>query len=199
MVRRGVIAAASLGVSFGLGALVFQVGDHSAVAAWAASALGLGATSVLMLRFWTPAPLKPQCPQGTGVYPECLCVVKLGAAEVVVKHPDGRSEFLPLAELKEVSIATHESGPEGPALRWVLTGSNGSCSFPQGATGEHAVLRYVHNLPGFDREAVTRAMGSTSNAHFQCWRAGNPAMHTETLAVQFNAAPGPNEATGSTQ
>ena len=140
----------------------------------AASVAALIGAPVLLLRWWRRSASKGKCPDGEGVYPECLFVVSVGEAEVSVARPDGRVERLPLAELGEVAIVTNDSGPWGADLWWQLVGrrEGSGCTFPGGATGESKVLEFVLRLPGFNNETFLHAMGSASNARFSCWKAG---------------------------
>jgi hypothetical protein len=51
----------------------------------------------------------------------------------------------------------------------VLHGASSGCVIPQGATGHKRLLERLQELPGFDNEAVIRAMASTSNDTFVAW------------------------------
>jgi hypothetical protein len=112
------------------------------------------------------------CPEGKGLYPECLYEISVENEEFVIKQPSGETTHLPTSELTKVVIITNDSGPWGADVWWFLFGSNKELgyTFPGGATGESKMLEYVQKLPGFDNQVFIRAMGSTSNAEFVCWR-----------------------------
>ena len=88
---------------------------------------------------------------------------------VTASFPNGDSQSITWSGLKKVEIWTNDSGPWGADVWWVLTDSEGYCSYPQGATGEQELIPKLQELPGFDGEAFIRAMGSTSVAKFECW------------------------------
>ncbi|CAN5429288.1 hypothetical protein BH10PSE17_BH10PSE17_23560 [soil metagenome] len=130
------------------------------------------ATPVALLGFW-PGPRPGRaCPEGKGLYPECLYVVSATDAGVSVKRPDGSIESVDLQMLREVVVNTNDSGPFGADVWWLLVGSDGSgCTYPGGATGEQDAIHWMQRLPGFDNGALVSAMGSTADANFVCWRA----------------------------
>jgi hypothetical protein len=45
---------------------------------------------------------------------------------------------------------------------------------PQGAQESTQLLERLQRLPGFDNAALMRAMSSTEEATFVCWRRGTP-------------------------
>jgi len=112
------------------------------------------------------------CPEGKGLYPECLFIVKITGAEIVSTRPDGTIERVNVDELKEIAIETNDSGPAGADVWWILLGSNPEtkCAYPGGATGEQKMQEWMQGLRGFDNEAVISAMQCTSNARFICWQ-----------------------------
>jgi hypothetical protein len=179
MTRIILIAMASL-LSFSLlTALMPHVTANSTMGAWISLGLGFVATPFVLLRFWLPTTPGAKCPEGRGLYPECLFVVTIDAGEVVVQRPDGTTERVAISELQELSIVTDDSGPAGADRWWLLVGRNGSgCAFPGGATGEMQVLAWAQQLPGFDTECFIRSTGSTSNARFSCWKATSLSAHT---------------------
>ena len=76
------------------------------------------------------------------------------------------------ADLTGVIVETNDSGPWGADVWWLLFGPDDrtAVAYPQGATGEDAMLNYLMALPGFDNEKMTEAMRSTDNAVFPVWR-----------------------------
>ena|SRR5882672_10016355 len=93
--------------------------------------------------------------------------------EVVTRsRPDGVQETIRWDDLAEVGIITTDEGPWSEDVFWLLIGSDGKsgCAVPQGAEGSKVLLEALQKLPGFDNEAVIKAMGSTSNARFTCWK-----------------------------
>jgi len=75
-------------------------------------------------------------------------------------------------DLSGVAIQTNDTGPWGADVWWLLFGCNDqlSCAFPQGATGESALIDYLFALPSFDHGEMIKAMTSTENVTFAVWR-----------------------------
>ncbi|MBS0385746.1 MAG: hypothetical protein JSS00_10415 [Proteobacteria bacterium] len=75
-------------------------------------------------------------------------------------------------ELASIIVETNDTGPWGADVWWLLFGPNDqmAMAYPQGATGEDAMLSYFTSLPGFDHAKLIEAMGSTQNAVFPVWR-----------------------------
>jgi hypothetical protein len=105
--------------------------------------------------------------------PEAAWTVTAVEDRIVTTDPAGASRSVALADLRGVMIETNDSGPVGTDLWWLLFGADDqlACAFPQGASGEKEAISRLAALPGFDHEAMIMAMGSTSNAVFQVWRA----------------------------
>jgi hypothetical protein len=89
---------------------------------------------------------------------------------VVRRLPDGKEESVRWDDLQEVQIITTDEGPFVDDVFWLLLGSSGGCVVPSETEGTEALLDRLQQLPGFDNEAVIRAMGTTSNDRFLCWR-----------------------------
>jgi hypothetical protein len=83
---------------------------------------------------------------------------------------DGKTETVRWDELQEVGIVTTDQGPFVDDVFFVLLGETGGCAVPSDAKGMKELLARLQQLPGFDNEAVIKAMGSTTNAKFVCWR-----------------------------
>jgi hypothetical protein len=113
-----------------------------------------------------------QCPDGKGLYPECLFVVTVAGDQIVVRTPEPSESRIALGDLREVVVETNDSGPAGADVWWRLYGAEPAprCSYPGGATGETRVLEHLQALPGFDNDALIEAMGSTSNRRFTVYR-----------------------------
>jgi hypothetical protein len=103
---------------------------------------------------------------------EAAYIVGVEGEGISVADPNGEEKALPLAELSGVMIETNDSGPSGADVWWLLFGADDriAVTFPQGATGEKAVIDWLIALPGFDHEAMIMAMGSTADAVFPVWR-----------------------------
>jgi hypothetical protein len=84
--------------------------------------------------------------------------------------PDDSTETVRWNDLREVGIITTDGGPFEEDVYWVLAGSTGGCVVSGGAQGMAKLLERLQKLPGFDNEAVIKAMGSTQNNKFQCWK-----------------------------
>jgi hypothetical protein len=100
-------------------------------------------------------------------------------------RPDGVEEKIRWDELHEVGILTTDEGPFQEDVFFLLIASDGKsgCVVPQGAEGSSQLIERLQKLPGFDNEAVIKAMGSTSNAKFLCWkRSPNTALEPTPTA-----------------
>jgi hypothetical protein len=84
--------------------------------------------------------------------------------------PDGKTETVRWDDLQEIGIITTEEGPFNEDVYWMLAGSKGGCAVSGGAQGIKALLARLQKLPNFDNEAVIKAMGSTTNNKFRCWK-----------------------------
>ena len=64
-------------------------------------------------------------------------------------------------------LETNDSGPWGADVWWLLNDNNGQTkvAFPQGSSGEQAVLARLERLSGFE----IKGMNSMVNARFKCW------------------------------
>ena len=91
---------------------------------------------------------------------------------VICVRPDGVEETVRWDDLSEVGILTTDEGPSQEDIFWVLVGTDGrsGCVVPQGAEGADKLLDRLQQLPSFNDEEVIKAMGSTSNAKFTCWK-----------------------------
>ena len=107
-----------------------------------------------------------------GLWPESTWRVALSESDIRVTDGEGRESGLAKAALCGVVIETNDSGPWGADVWWLLFGADDmlACAYPQGATGEAEALAYLVALPGFDHEAMIRAMRSVDNALFPVWR-----------------------------
>jgi len=84
--------------------------------------------------------------------------------------PSGKTETVRWDELQEVFILTTDEGPMADDVFWMLCDKDGGCAIPSEAEGTKELLVRLQQLPDFDNEAVIKAMGSTCNAKFICWR-----------------------------
>jgi hypothetical protein len=163
MLRLGAIAVVSLAAFFPMFWLLDALTGLRDSSAWAALAISWIGLPILLLKFW----------RGTGdgkLHPESDYFVSLAQNAIEVRVPDGHTERVSLDDLREVVVETNDSGPWGADVWWHLIGSASRTSYPQGATGEPIVLDALQKLPGFDDRELIRAMRSTSNATFICWR-----------------------------
>jgi len=92
----------------------------------------------------------------------------------VIRVRDGADQIKSLRkeDLSGVAIETNDSGPWGADVWWLLFGRDDrlACAFPQGATGEGAIVDYLSALPSFDHGEMIMAMTCTENATFAVWR-----------------------------
>jgi hypothetical protein len=52
----------------------------------------------------------------------------------------------------------------------IASDGKSGCAVPQSSDGSKQLLERLQQLPGFDNEAAIKAMGSTSNGKFMCWK-----------------------------
>jgi len=98
--------------------------------------------------------------------------VQLTDDSITHVRPDGKVETLGWDQLEEVLIVTTGDGPFAEDLFWMLLGPDrrSGCAIPGSATGMDSLLSRLQSLPDFDNDAVIRAMGSTRDARFPCWK-----------------------------
>ena len=90
----------------------------------------------------------------------------------VTFHREWTTESVRWDELEGVDVMTTADGPLAEDVFWVLLGSRergAGAVIPQRLSPEELVHR-LSALPGFDHDAMIRAMGSTREATFVCWR-----------------------------
>ncbi|MGH8178760.1 MAG: hypothetical protein ACREV5_21080 [Steroidobacter sp.] len=99
--------------------------------------------------------------------------VKFDAQEIRRFLPDGRMESISWSELREIGILTTDEGPGVDDVFWLFLSAEQSrgCAVSNYAEGFAELLPRIQELPGFDNEAVVKAMGSASNNRFVVWRA----------------------------
>jgi hypothetical protein len=95
--------------------------------------------------------------------------VTFDAERVTRTLADGRTETVRWSDLQEVAILTTDEGPYADDVIWLLAGTDGGCAVPSETDGMNELLPRLQQLPGFDNEAVIRAMSSTADARFVCW------------------------------
>lgn len=86
--------------------------------------------------------------------------------------PNGTIESISWEEIDEVGILTTDEGPFVDDVFWLMTNSTRTkgCAPSNAAEGFSSLLERLQTLPGFNNEAVIRAMGSTDGAYFLVWR-----------------------------
>jgi hypothetical protein len=83
----------------------------------------------------------------------------------------GKVEQVVWDDLLEVSVLTTSDGPFTEDVFFVLVGRNNTgCVVPQSAPESETLMQRLGRLPGFDYEPAIRAMSSTQDAKFVCWR-----------------------------
>lgn len=88
---------------------------------------------------------------------------------VTVKARGHGTQRLEWDRLTEVAVRTTPGGPWGEDVFFLLGDEAGSgIVVPHGEAGD--LLPHLQALPGFDNAALTKAMGSTEDGLFVCWR-----------------------------
>lgn len=106
--------------------------------------------------------------------PEGMCKIEVTSDFLACSFPDGTLVQVRWKDIVLIKIKTTDDGPWGTDVLWGFhtANSNPALVIPGGATGELTMLEALKNIfPTFDEEIVRKAMGSTSNAEFICWKA----------------------------
>ena len=90
---------------------------------------------------------------------------------ITATYGNGETRSVAWAALSRVGITTTDDGPVAEDVFWGLhAGDEVKVIYPGGAVGAQGLLEAMQSrLPGFDNEALVRAMGSTSHAFFVVW------------------------------
>lgn len=83
---------------------------------------------------------------------------------------DGTVESVKWDELKKITIVTTDQGPYVEDVFFVLEAEKGGTIVSQEWACKISLLERLAEFPGFDNEAVIRAMGCTDNNSFLCWQ-----------------------------
>ena len=85
---------------------------------------------------------------------------------------NGQDEQVAWDALLEVDILTTRDGrPYAEDLFFVLTGRGDTCCVvPLSATKGNGASPHLKSCRGFDNEAISKAMKSTTKGTFVCWR-----------------------------
>lgn len=104
--------------------------------------------------------------------PEAPDRVTFDDEAVTRTKPDGTTQHVRWDDLVGVTIATSDTGPWEDDVLWVLSAREGmeGVMVPSETEGMDLLLDRLQKLPGFDNEAVIRAMGSTDLAFFTVWQ-----------------------------
>ena len=102
--------------------------------------------------------------------PESLHRVTLTDTHLRHESPNGDHETIAWPDLTQIDIQTTDEGPMLPDVFWILHTAQKKLEIPHGATGDKELLERLLELPDFDSEQFSAAMGSTSNNVFVCWR-----------------------------
>lgn len=171
MGRLLIVALSSLAsIFFWLWALSQLFGDGEAVGI-ASLSLAFVVTPAILLHVWRGQSHSSKCPEGKGLYPECLYHVSVENDVIQVKSPEGSVAAIAKNDIRELAIETNDSGPWDTDVWWEIKTLSSDFRFPQGATGEQLAMRWFETFVGYKDDEVIRAMGSTSNARFVCWTA----------------------------
>ena len=84
---------------------------------------------------------------------------------------DGPPTLIAWAEIQGIDVLTTSDGPWAEDVFILLRGPGEQVhAIPQGSDGFPALVERLISLPGFSVQEFTRAMGSTSDQRFVCWR-----------------------------
>jgi len=83
---------------------------------------------------------------------------------------DGTIETVKWDELNKITIITTDQGPYFEDVFFVLEAEKGGTIVSQEWACKISLLERLGEFPGFDNEAVIRAMACTDNNAFLCWQ-----------------------------
>jgi hypothetical protein len=117
---------------------------------------------------WIRNLLKPR----TKLMPESLFIVELKTNEICFTDAYNHSSSIRIDDIGEFWVETNDTGPLFTDVWFVLisSSSNSRYPFPQGATGEQAILDFLFKFPNFDFESFNSAMSCVEVQQFLCWR-----------------------------
>jgi hypothetical protein len=103
--------------------------------------------------------------------------VAFDGEEIRYSGPRQETRRMAWRGLAQVLIVTTDGGPFVEDLFWILVSRSGEkLAMENGAKGVSALLAEMQSrLPGFDNEALVKAVGSTCCAVFEVWRAPDGA------------------------
>ena len=105
-----------------------------------------------------------------------LCRIKLSGRAIRLIGPPGVGRTLPFDDLVGVVVETHTTHGRVTDVWWLLYPRRGpALRVPQGSPGEKELVDWLMSLPGFDIDAMTRAMRFHGNATFELWKAPTSA------------------------
>tara|TARA_B110000967_G_C18751764_1_gene493190 strand:+ start:565 stop:927 length:363 start_codon:yes stop_codon:yes gene_type:complete len=102
--------------------------------------------------------------------PESKWLVEVNGTEIKTVDYDGLETRIKINEISQIIIETNDSGPWGTDIWWRILGKQGLLAIPGGATGESEMLECFQKFPKFNNEELIKAMSSTNNAEFVCWK-----------------------------
>lgn len=102
--------------------------------------------------------------------PESKWLVEINEIEIRTIDYDGLETKLQVSDISQIIIETNDSGPWETDVWWRVLGKEIILSIPGGATGESKMLECFQKFPEFNNEELIKAMSSTANAKFSCWK-----------------------------
>jgi hypothetical protein len=109
----------------------------------------------------------------SGAVVSVVCKILLSRRSVRLVGSPTVARALRRDELSAVVVETHVNAGRVSDVWWLLYGRKGAPALraPQGASGEKELVDWLMSLPGFDVDALTRAMHHRGNATFELWKA----------------------------
>ena len=102
--------------------------------------------------------------------PESKWLVEINEIEIRTVDYDGLETKLQISDIRQIVIETNDTGPWGTDIWWRILGEQIILSIPGGATGESKMLEIFQKFPKFNNEEFIKAMSSTNNSEFLCWK-----------------------------
>ncbi|WP_024770972.1 hypothetical protein [Aquimarina macrocephali] len=108
--------------------------------------------------------------------PESKWLVEINEIEIRTVDYDGLETKLQISDISQIIIETNDTGPWGTGVWWRILGEQIILSIPGGATGESKMLESFQKFPEFNNEELIKAMSSTDNPEFLCWKMNNDCL-----------------------
>jgi hypothetical protein len=92
---------------------------------------------------------------------------------ITADGPFARRTSVRIEDIREIGIETTDAGPFVEDVFWLINRNTEGLRIPQDSTVFNRLVDYFESFEGFDWEPFTKAMASTDNRYFLCWKRRN--------------------------